>query len=104
MEYELAYYDSAVHRFNNYTTRTPADIFLDLCLTGFWENKFNLMKAYIKINKRCTFYIISLANYLTNVIVMYFGLCIGISFIQINVLNALKLDQEYLLYVIRNYF
>ena len=23
MEYELAYYDSAVHRFNHYTTRTP---------------------------------------------------------------------------------
>ena len=23
LEYELAYYDSAVHRFNNYTTRTP---------------------------------------------------------------------------------
>ena len=24
LEYELAYYDSAVHRFNHYTTRTPA--------------------------------------------------------------------------------
>ena len=23
VEYELAYYDSAVHRFNHYTTRTP---------------------------------------------------------------------------------
>ena len=23
LEYELAYYDSAVHRFNHYTTRTP---------------------------------------------------------------------------------
>ena len=23
LEYELAYYDSAVHRFNNYTTLTP---------------------------------------------------------------------------------
>ena len=22
-EYELAYYDSAIHRFNHYTTRTP---------------------------------------------------------------------------------
>ena len=27
LEYELAYYDSAVHRFNHYTTRTPPDIF-----------------------------------------------------------------------------
>ncbi len=24
LEYELAYYDSAVHRFNHYTTKTPA--------------------------------------------------------------------------------
>ena len=24
LEYELAYYDSVVHRFNHYTTRTPA--------------------------------------------------------------------------------
>ena len=24
LEYELAYYDSAVHRFNHYTTRTPS--------------------------------------------------------------------------------
>ena len=23
LEYELAYYDSAVHRFDHYTTRTP---------------------------------------------------------------------------------
>ena len=26
-EYELAYYDSAVHRFNNYTTRTSSSKF-----------------------------------------------------------------------------
>ena len=26
LEYELAYYDSAVHRFNHYTTRTPPGI------------------------------------------------------------------------------
>ena len=25
LEYELAYYDSAVHRFNHYTTRTPTN-------------------------------------------------------------------------------
>ena len=27
LEFELAYYDSAVHRFNHYTTRTPPFIF-----------------------------------------------------------------------------
>ena len=27
LQYELAYYDSAVHRFNRYTTRTPPYIF-----------------------------------------------------------------------------
>ena len=26
LEYEIAYYDSAVHRFNHYTTRTPPQI------------------------------------------------------------------------------
>ena len=26
LEYELAYYDSAVHRFNHYTTRTPPNM------------------------------------------------------------------------------
>ena len=26
LEYELAYYDSAVHRFNHYTTRTPPQL------------------------------------------------------------------------------
>ena len=26
LEFELAYYDSAVHRFNHYTTRTPPDM------------------------------------------------------------------------------
>ena len=27
LEYELAYYDSAVHSFNHYTTRTPPKIY-----------------------------------------------------------------------------
>ena len=31
LEYELAYYDSAVHRFNHYTTRTPVDM-----MTWWW--------------------------------------------------------------------
>ena len=29
LENELAYYDSAVHRFNHYTTRTPPDLLLN---------------------------------------------------------------------------
>ena len=30
LEYELAYYDSAVHRFNHYTTRTPRQKSLEM--------------------------------------------------------------------------
>ena len=30
LKYELAYYGSAVHRFNHYTTRTPSDLPFDL--------------------------------------------------------------------------
>ena len=32
LEYELAYYDSAVHRFNHYTPRTPPEKYLFLTL------------------------------------------------------------------------
>ena len=32
LEYELAYYDSAVQRFNHYTTRTPPIVLLSLVL------------------------------------------------------------------------
>ena len=28
LEFELAYYDSAIHRFNHYTTRTPPKLFM----------------------------------------------------------------------------
>ena len=30
LEYELAYYDSAVHRFNQYPTRTPQKNYIDI--------------------------------------------------------------------------
>ena len=30
LKYELAYYDSAVHRFNHYTTRTPQPKMINL--------------------------------------------------------------------------
>ena len=33
LEYELAYYDSAVHHFNHYTTRTPPTFLGFLLLT-----------------------------------------------------------------------
>ena len=43
LEYELAYYDSAVHRFNHYTTRTPPTFelwgrpfCLSLLVSFFW--------------------------------------------------------------------
>ena len=33
LEYELAYYDHAVHRFNHYTTRTPPKRNFNLTIT-----------------------------------------------------------------------
>ena len=35
LEYELAYYDSAVHRFNHYTTKTPTSNI------SFWDKHFS---------------------------------------------------------------
>ena len=35
LEYELAYYDSAVHHFNHYTTKTPLNLYY---LTHSWED------------------------------------------------------------------
>ena len=43
MEYELAYYDSEVHHFNHYTTRTP--------LLTFWN--FDLERMKDKGKKNC---------------------------------------------------
>ena len=39
LEYELAYYESAVHRFNHYTTRTPREDQQWYYLTHSWEDK-----------------------------------------------------------------
>ena len=36
LEYELAYYDSAVHRFNHYTTRTPHAFFVRCSTRPVW--------------------------------------------------------------------
>ena len=44
LEYELAYYDSAVHRFNHYTTRTP----LTLCR---WPAKQTIPLSFLARNK-----------------------------------------------------
>ena len=38
LEYELAYYDSAVHRFNLYTTRTPPIFWFNLNLIYIFTN------------------------------------------------------------------
>ena len=43
LEYELAYYDSAVHRFNYYTTRTPPLPCLRLIYS---KNYFSLVKIF----------------------------------------------------------
>ena len=39
LEYELAYYDSAVHRFNHYTTRTPPPAYEYSYFKGTWSQK-----------------------------------------------------------------
>ena len=43
LEYELAYYDSAVHRFNHYTTRTPT---LNFCLVSLFNGISTLFKLF----------------------------------------------------------
>ena len=51
LEYELAYYDSAVHRFNHYTTRTPppmAPVF-EKSATELKQQKFLKCKQTIQI-------------------------------------------------------
>ena len=41
LEYELAYYDSAVHRFNHYTTKTPPDTVRIFISTSVRKNSDN---------------------------------------------------------------
>ena len=57
LEYELAYYDSAVHRFTHYATRTPPPIFFEkdfnsalylICCT-----KFIFLFEYKGLSKFC---------------------------------------------------
>ena len=43
LEYELAYYDSAVHRFNHYTTRTPPLFVLE-------RNKWNHLTVWKRMS------------------------------------------------------
>ena len=44
LEYELAYYDSAVHRFNHYTTRTPP------CLVSVrWHGILQVRENHLKL-------------------------------------------------------
>ena len=50
LEYELAYYDSAVHRFNNYTTMTPPPLFtfsISPEIFNLWMNFVCLFKRLI---------------------------------------------------------
>ena len=44
LEFELAYYDSAVHRFNHYTTKTPPDVFFRIVIDSW---KFTMLLLYI---------------------------------------------------------
>ena len=56
LEYELAYYDSAVHRFNHYTTRTPplyvlCNCFVRLFCTRFYQICMNFKQIYLSIGR-----------------------------------------------------
>ena len=42
LEYELAYYDSAVHRFNHYTTRTPHKVGV-----RWWTDVISFLVQYV---------------------------------------------------------
>ena len=46
LEYELAYYDSAVHRFNHYTTRTPSNNVENHSLMYTTDIKETLQRRY----------------------------------------------------------
>ena len=48
LEYELAYYDSAVHRFNHYTTRTPIHVWgRELILLPWIDFKLNFFQVQV---------------------------------------------------------
>ena len=54
LEYELAYYDSAVQRFNHYTTRTPLSSWRIL----FYVIRFNdisILDGYLMPNSVCSY-------------------------------------------------
>ena len=50
LEYELAYYDSAIHRFNHYTTRTPTECFnmtiSETQLYKMWQIRFKILRLF----------------------------------------------------------
>ena len=48
LEHELVYYDSAVHRFNHYTTRTPPLIFL-FRVKCFQVFLFNISNSFFEV-------------------------------------------------------
>ena len=52
LEYELAYYDSTVHHFNHYTTRTPPVLFDPYHVLPLWV-KVDLVVMAVK--GYCTF-------------------------------------------------
>ena len=53
LEYELAYYDSAVHRFNHYTTRTPPNEFLFADNCPLNATKANMQNSVDKFSMAC---------------------------------------------------
>ena len=65
LEYELAYYDSAVHRFNHYTTRTPpledqcvqCDMMMMMMMIDLWQSRQSEISrtgCFSSVNKEIT--------------------------------------------------
>ena len=57
LEYELVYYDSAVHRFNHYTTRTPSWGAFDNHTVKGLKQKWYILSIYCIFFFFCKFYL-----------------------------------------------
>ena len=64
LEYELAYYDSAVHRFNHYTTRTPHIMLSNqfVLKLQYSAEKCNLFLTFLFDNKDFLAYIFGIIS------------------------------------------
>ena len=71
LEFELAYYDSVVHRFNHFTTRTPLWIFFYLILRHRW---LNARISYVEVN-RCFLFLFMFFFFFFFCVCVWFYFC-----------------------------